>query len=142
MRTPARLIVAVILASLLIPLAARADEGMWTLGNLPVKQLKERYGFTPTPEWIDHIRQASVSFGGGSGAFISANGLVITNHHVAMGQLQKMSTAANNYVADGFFARSEAEERKCPDLELRVLASMENVTDRVNAAVDTKAPEK
>jgi V8-like Glu-specific endopeptidase len=144
MRT-ARLFAVAVLSGLLFASVAsttRADEGMWTLDNPPLKQLKERYGFTPTAEWIDHLRAASVSFGGGSGAFISANGLVITNHHVALGQLQKMSTPEHNYVLNGFFARSGGEEIKCPDLELRVLASMENVTDRVNQAVDTKATEK
>src|SRR5205814_5561518 len=87
-------------------------------------------------------RQASVSFGGGSGAFVSSNGLVITNHHVALGQLQKVSSAEHDYVGNGFFARTAAEEMKCPDLELRVLASMENVTDRVRSAVDTRATEQ
>ena len=76
--------------SLNTPLSA--DEGMWTFDNLPLKQLKEKYGFTPTQEWLDHIRLSSVRFNdGGSGAFISPNGLVLTNHHIALNQLQKMS---------------------------------------------------
>lgn len=112
------------------------DEGMWTFDNPPTKQLQEKYGFTPTPDWLDHVRLASVRFNdGGSGSFISPNGLVLTNHHVAMGQLQKMSTAEKNYVATGFYATTPAEEVKCPDLELNVLYAMENVTDRVLGAV-------
>ncbi len=109
-----------------------ADEGMWTFDNPPLKQLKEKYNFTPTQEWLDHVRLSSVRFNdGGSGSFVSPNGLVMTNHHVAMGQLQKMSTAENNYVATGFYAANYAEEVKCPDLELNVLHDMVNVTSRV-----------
>jgi len=113
-----------------------ADEGMWTFDNPPLKQLKEKYNFTPTQEWLDHIRLSSVRFNdGGSGSFISPNGLVITNHHVAFGQIQKLSTAQKDYVRDGFYAKTRAEELKCPDLELNVLTSMENVTARMHGAV-------
>jgi hypothetical protein len=116
------------------PLAA--DEGMWTLDNMPLKQLKEKYGFEPTPAWLENIRLASVRVGdGGSGSFVSPNGLVLTNHHVALGQLQKVSTPKKNYVADGFYAATLADEIPCPDVELNVLISMENVTARVLAAV-------
>ncbi len=116
------------------PLAA--DEGMWTLDNPPLKQLKEKYGFAPTAAWLEHVRLSSVRVGdGGSGSFISPNGLVLTNHHVALGQLQKVSTPQKNYVADGFYAPTLADELPCPDLELNVLISMENVTAKVLAAV-------
>src|SRR5262249_11395871 len=82
-----------------------------------------------------HLRMSSVRFNdGGSGSFVSPRGLVLTNHHVAFGQLQKVSTPQKNYVADGFYARTAAEELKCPDLELNVLVSMENVTSPVQAA--------
>ncbi len=121
----------------------RADEGMWTFDNLPVKLLKDHYGFTPTPQWIEHLQRASVRFNdGGSGAFVSKDGLVLTNHHVALGQLQKMSTPEKDYVKQGFFAKTAAAEIKCPDLEINVLVSMENVTARVTRAVDAKSPEK
>lgn len=116
------------------PLAA--DEGMWTLDNPPLKQLKEKYGFEPAAAWLEHVRLSSVRVGdGGSGSFISPNGLVLTNHHVALGQLQKVSTPQKNYVADGFYAPALADELPCPDLELNVLISMENVTAKVLAAV-------
>lgn len=116
--------------------AALADEGMWTFDNPPVKQLEERYGFTPTQEWLEHVRLSSIRFNdGGSGSFVSPYGLVMTNHHVGVGQLQKMSTKEKDYVALGYYARTSGEEIKCPDLELNVLISMENVTKRVLAAI-------
>lgn len=122
---------------------ARADEGMWTFDNLPLEQLREGYGFTPPPGWIEHVQGSCVRFNdGGSGSFVSPTGLVLTNHHVALGQLQKVSSAEQDYVRDGFFARTPAEEMPCPDLELNRLVSLENVTARVLAAIDPRAPEK
>ncbi len=120
-----------------------ADEGMWTFDNPPLKQLQEKYGFTPTKAWFDHVRLSSVRFNdGGSGSFVSPNGLTITNHHVAFGQLQKLSTAGKDYVKDGFHAKTQAEELKCPDLELNVLLSMENVTSQVQGTVKSGMTEK
>lgn len=125
---------AIALLAGILPL--QAEEGMWTLDNLPLKQLKEKYGFAPTPQWLEHVRLASVRVGdGGSGSFISPDGLMLTNHHVALGQLQKVSTAEKNYVNDGFYAATPADELPCPDLELNVLIAMENVTARVMKAV-------
>ena len=113
-----------------------ADEGMWTFDNPPLKQLKERYGFEPSREWLDHLRLSSVRFNdGGSGSFVSPHGLVLTNHHVAHGQLQKLSSPGQDYVKDGFYARTPAEELRCPDLEVNVLVAMANVTSRVRGAV-------
>jgi hypothetical protein len=115
--------------------AARADEGMWTFDNLPLKLLQQKYGFTPTQAWLDHVRLSSVRLNdGGSGAFVSPHGLLLTNHHVARGQLQKNSTKEHDYIRDGFYAATPGEEMKSPDLEVNVLQSMEDVTARVNAA--------
>ena len=108
---------------------------MWTFDNPPRAQWKERYGFEPTDAWLDHLRLSSVRIvdgpGGGTAAFVSPDGLLLTNQHVAAGQLQKSSTAGHDLVRDGFFARTRADELKCPDLEALVLVSYENVTARV-----------
>jgi Peptidase S46 len=134
---------ALLAAALLCPIIP-ADEGMWTFDNPPTKELQEKYNFTPTQQWLDHLRLSSVRLNdGGSGSFVSPHGLLLTNHHVALGQLQKNSSAEHDYVRDGFYAATPDEEMKSPDLEVNVLISTENVTDRVNAAVKTaKTPDE
>jgi len=123
-------------AALLGPAICRAEEGMWTFDNPPIKQLGEKYHFTPTREWLDHVRLSSVRLNdGGSGSFVSPHGLLLTNHHVALGQLQKNSTATHDYVKDGFYAPTPGQEMKSPDLEVNVLVSMEDVTARVLGAL-------
>ena len=131
------------LALTVISSAAFADEGMWTFDNPPSKLLQERYHFTPSQQWLDHVRLSSVRLNdGGSGSFVSPNGLLLTNHHVARGQLQKNSTPEHDYIKNGFYATTAAEELKSPDLEVNVLVSMENVTARVAAAIKPGATEK
>ncbi len=120
----------------LIAATALADEGMWLFNNPPLKQFKEKYKFEPSPQWLEHLQKASVRFNsGGSGSFVSANGLCITNHHVGADALQKASSEQHNYLKDGFYAKTNAEEIKCADLELNILMSIEDVTAKVNAAV-------
>ncbi len=112
------------------------DEGMWLFTDLPTEHLKDVHGFEPSSQWADHIRLASVRFNsGGSASFVSSNGLVITNHHVAADTLHKLSTAERNIAEDGYLATSNAKELKAPDLELNQLVSIEDVTERVNNAV-------
>src|SRR5688572_17592489 len=113
-----------------------ADEGMWLFNDPPRKILKERYGFEPTDQWMEHIQKSSVRFNsGGSGSFISEEGLVMSNHHVGADSIQKLGTAEKNYLRDGFIARTREQELRCHDLELNVLMSIEDVTERVKGAV-------
>ncbi len=108
---------------------------MWTFDNPPLKLLKEKYNFTPTQAWLDHLRLSSVRLNdGGSGSFVSSDGLLLTNHHVARGQLQKNSTAEHDYLANGFYATTPDQEMKSPDLEVNVLVGMADVTARVQGA--------
>lgn len=119
------------------PALTRGDEGMYLFNDLPLELLEKRHGFRPDQAWADHLRLSSVRFNsGGSGSFISSNGLVLTNHHVASDTLHKLSTPERNLIDDGFLASTLEEELKAPDLELNQLVSIENVTDRVNQEVD------
>src|SRR5436190_22565431 len=129
-----RRLIALALTLFAVPIVA--DEGMWLFNHPPRQILKQRYGFEPSQAWLDHLQKASVRFNsGGSGSFVSASGLILTNHHVGLDCLQKISTAKHDYVATGYHAKTAAEEVKCVDLELNVLMSIENVTQRVNDAV-------
>ncbi|MFM7516431.1 MAG: S46 family peptidase [Pirellula sp.] len=135
-----RLFIALAIASNLLPSTtistARADEGMWLFNALPKKQLSTKYNFEPTQQWIDHVMLSSVRFNsGGSASFVSSNGLVLTNHHVAADTLFKLSTAEHNYNEDGFLAKTFEEEIPATDLELNQLISIEDVTAKVNEAV-------
>jgi Peptidase S46 len=119
-----------------VPRMVRADEGMWVFNKLPLKHLKDAYGFEPKGDWVEHLRSSAVRFNsGGSGSFVSADGLVMTNHHVGADMLQKISTPTHDYYKTGFLARTHEEEVKAPDLELNVLVAIEDVTERVNAAL-------
>jgi len=113
-----------------------ADDGMWLLNNPPLADLKARHGFEPSAAWLEHVQKASVRFNnGGSGSFASADGLIVTNHHVASDAIHKLSTKERDLMKNGHLARTRAEELKCVDLELNVLISIEDVTARVNAGV-------
>lgn len=121
----------------------RGDEGMYLFNDLPKEVLKSKHDFVPTQQWVDDLRLSSVRFNsGGSGSFISSNGLVLTNHHVASDTLHKLSTPERNLIDDGYLAKSFDEELKAPDLELNQLVSIEDVTQRVTQAVAaTASPE-
>jgi len=116
--------------------AARADEGMWTFNNVPRAEIKKRYNFDVTDEFLKHLQLASVRFNnGGSGSFVSPNGLALTNYHIVEDFVTELSTPQKDYAKTGFLARTPAEEMKIPNLELNVLESIEDVTERVNAGV-------
>jgi hypothetical protein len=123
------------LALLLALPALRADEGMWTFDNIPVRQIKAKYGVELDAAWLKHLQLATVRFPGGTGAFVSRDGLVVTNHHVGRGAIAQVSSAQADLVKNGFTAARKSQEIRVPGLELMMLVSMKDVTERVNGAV-------
>src|SRR2546428_7313427 len=118
--------------------SARADEGMWPFNNVPRAEIKKKYGFDVTDEWLRKVQLASVRFNsGGSGSFVSPNGLVLTNYHIVEDIVNQVSTPEKDLAKEGFVARNATDEIKAPSLELNVLMSIEDVTTRVNGAVKT-----
>jgi len=128
----------------LLPTKILADEGMWLFNSVPKAKLKSAYQFEPTQDWLDHVMLSSVRFNsGGSASFVSSQGLVLTNHHVASDTLYKISTAEHNYNENGFLAATQADEIKTPDLELNQLISIEDVTAKINGAIkDSMSPQE
>jgi hypothetical protein len=120
--------------------AAVADEGMWPFNNLPRAEIKKKYGFEVTDGWLKKVQLASVRFNNGSGSFVSADGLVMTNHHIASETLQQISTSQKDYIKDGFYAPTRDKEVKAANLELDQLVGIEDVTARVMAAVKPDMP--
>src|SRR5687768_2672484 len=119
-----------------IPISA-LDEGMWTFNNVPRADIKKKYGFEVTDDWLKKVQLASVRFNnGGSGSFVSPNGLVLTNYHIVEDIVGELSTAQKDYAKEGFVAHSQAEELKAEGLELNVLESIEDVTERVQGSVN------
>jgi hypothetical protein len=127
----------------LAALPAAADEGMWTFDNPPRERWKQVYGFEPSQAWLDKIRLASVRFmDGGSGSFVSEDGLMLTNHHVGFQCIQNVSSEGNDFVANGFYAVTRDKELACPGYEVNVLMSTEDVTARVQGAVKPGSDDK
>jgi len=121
--------------TVLAPLLAAADEGMWTFDAFPAGRVQRAYGFSPTPAWLENVRLSSVRLARGcSGSFVSEQGLVMTNHHCAHACIEQLSRAGKDYVKDGFLAKALPDEPKCPDVEVNQLAGISDVTARVRGA--------
>ncbi|HSK10627.1 MAG TPA: S46 family peptidase [Vicinamibacterales bacterium] len=115
--------------------APRAEEGFWPYNNIPRAAIKKKYGFEVTDAWLKHLQLATIRFGGGTGSIVSPDGLVLTNHHIALGSLQRLSTPERDLVKDGFVAVTRDEELKVPGMTLNVLQEIEDVTEKVHGAV-------
>ncbi|MFM2043571.1 MAG: hypothetical protein RLY86_2147 [Pseudomonadota bacterium] len=134
------LVAAAAAAAIMAMGTARADEGMWTLDNVPLDKVQQATGFRPTPEWLEKVRLGSVRLAGGcSGSFVSPEGLVMTNHHCITGCLSDLSTAADDVLGNGFLAKTRAEERRCAGTEINQLVEIRDVTADVQKATAGKS---
>jgi hypothetical protein len=139
MKTKRLLVPALTLAlcTVLFSIFSRAEEGFWPYNSIPKAAIKAKYGFDVTDAWLNHLQLATVRFSGGTGSIVSPNGLVLTNHHIALSSLQRLSTPDKDLVKGGFVAQSNAEELKVPNMTLSVLQSIDDVTPKVLGAVTT-----
>ena len=142
MPAPVRTLTLSLLAFVLAGSALRAEEGMWTFENPPIKAIQAKYGWAPDQAWLDHVRLSSLRFPGGSGSFVSKDGLVLTNHHVGRGWIQRVSSKEVDYVQNGYAATTREQEIKVPGLEVITLMAMDNITERLAKAVKAGLPEK
>lgn len=130
----------VLLAGVAMSTPALADEGMWTYDNFPTDKMKAAYGWAPDAAWLTHARLASIRLAQGcSASLVSANGLVMTNHHCARECLSELADAKHDYIANGFYAAASADEKKCPALEANQLVGITDVTQQVQAATVGKS---
>jgi hypothetical protein len=120
----------------------RADEGVWLPNQFPSEAVQQKYGFRPSTEFLKHLQTSAVRFNnGGTGSFVSSDGLLFTNHHVGADCVQKLSSPGHDLIKDGFSAASRADEGRCPDLEVNVLLNTTDITSKVTEGVtDRTAP--
>lgn len=130
-----RAVVLMCLLTFLLSGSSFADEGMWLFNAFPKDKVQAKYGWAPDQAWLDHVRLSSARAPNGSSSFVSSDGLIFTNHHIAQECIHDLSTGGKDYMKDGFYAPTRADEQKCPGMEFVVLLSIEDVTDKVNAAV-------
>ena len=130
-------------ALLLAAAPALADEGMWTFDNFPSAAVKARYGVTVDKAWLDHVQASAVRLSDGcSASLVSANGLVMTNHHCVAGCAQNLSDPQHDYVQNGFFTAKREDEKQCPGMQAEILQTIADVTGKVNAATEGKSGDR
>jgi Peptidase S46 len=129
-----------LLAMLFLSATVVADEGMWTYDNFPAAKMRARYGWAPDAAWLEHARLASLRLTlGCSASLVSSDGLVMTNHHCARECISDLSNAQHDYVAQGFYAATAAQEQKCPAMEANQLVKITDVTQQMEAATAGKS---
>jgi hypothetical protein len=130
-----RLTTTLVTLSVALAGGAHADEGMWTYNNFPKAAVGKKYNFTPDDAWLKHVQMSSARIAGGcSASFVSEEGLVLTNHHCAHQCIAQLSTAQKDYVKSGYTAKTQADEVKCPEMEINQLVEIVDVTDKIRAA--------
>ena len=116
--------------------SARAEEGMWTFDNLPLKEMQSQYQFTPSAEWLAHLQHAALRLKDScSAAFVSAAGLILTNQHCIADCIAEVSTPKHDYTLDGYSAYNRDQELRCPQLTVEQLTDTRDVTAEVSKSL-------
>ncbi len=120
----------------------RFDMGkMWTFENAPLDYFAEAYEFKPTQEWLDKVRLAALRIPGCTASFVSAEGLVATNHHCARDATSEVTRDGENLLDDGFYAETLGDERRAEEMWADQLRLIQDVTALIVHAADPTAPE-
>ena len=110
---------------------------MWTFDAVPLEKYQKKYGFVPDKAWLNHVQKSALQFGRGcSGAFVSEDGLIMTNHHCVRGHLKDIEKEGENLMRDGFYAQTLEQERKIPEMFVDQLISITDVTENVRKAMN------
>ncbi len=134
--TRAGVFAALITIASLLPLAASADEGMWTIDNFPADTVAEKYGVEIDDDWLRAAQLATTRLENGcTGSFASPNGLILTNNHCVWSCIRNLSSDERNLSNEGFFAEKQQDELQCPGQQVSVLLDFDEVTDEVAEAV-------
>jgi V8-like Glu-specific endopeptidase len=119
---------------------ALADEGMWTFDNFPTAKMQAKYGWAPDAAWLQRVQLASIRLTVGcSASLVSPNGLVMTNHHCVRECVSDLADAKHDYIANGFYAKTAEDEKKCPAMEANQLVQVTDVTKQIEAATAGKS---
>jgi hypothetical protein len=118
-----------------LALPAVGDEGIWLFNQFPKDAVKEKREFDVTDQFLDNLRLSTMQLGAGSAAFVSAHGLILTAHRVVSECIAKVGGAQHDYLKDGFYAATQPEETRCPNLDARILVALEDVTQQVKGAL-------
>lgn len=139
-RMPILIRVMTLVFSLSLALPVLADEGMWTYDNFPTAKMQAKYGWAPDAAWLEHARLASIRLTSGcSASLVSSSGLVMTNHHCVRECVSDLADAKHDYIANGFYAATAADEKKCPAMEANQLVKITDVTQQIEAATAGKS---
>jgi Peptidase S46 len=114
---------------------AFADEGMWTFDEFPSGSVKRQYGADITPAWLDHVRLSTIRLTNCTAAFVSPEGLILTNHHCIESCLAELSSKDKSLMELGFSAADRRAEQRCPAQLADVLVGSENVTGTISKAI-------
>src|SRR5690606_37850163 len=134
MKTALRAAAAVLAVLACASSPASSEEGMWTFDNFPTARMQRELGWAPDQAWLDRVMAGAARLPGCSGSNVSANGLMLTNHHCVTGCLRNLSSGERDYLADGFIARTREEEVQCPNYSISILTDIDDVTSRIDAA--------
>src|SRR6187402_177972 len=128
----------VIFLAMVMCVGVAADEGMWTFDNVPRDAIARKYQVTLTDPWLQQLQQSVVRLESGcTGSFVSADGLILTNHHCAAECLTDLSTAQRDHIVQGFTAPTREVEVRCPGEQVSVLTATQNITPQVTKAIAT-----